>query len=154
MKMQVFKKTSVFFLALVLIAAMALFAGCTTDQQKGDGASTTTTTTASQTSNENELGTGKTTFSFVVTKLDKTSKTYTVHTDKTTVGAALLEVGLIAGSDSEYGLMVETVDGLKLEYNADKAYWAFYVDGEYAMTGVDSTNIEAGKVYGFTATPA
>ena len=154
MKLQVFKKTSVFFLALVLIAAMALFAGCTTDQQKGDGASTTTTTTASQTSNENELGTGKTTFSFVVTKLDKTSKTYTVHTDKTTVGAALLEVGLIAGSDSEYGLMVETVDGLKLEYNADKAYWAFYVDGEYAMTGVDSTNIEAGKVYGFTATPA
>lgn len=154
MKMQFFKKTSVFFLALVLIAAMALFAGCTTDQQKGDGASTTTTTTASQTSNENELGTGKTTFSFVVTKLDKTSKTYTVHTDKTTVGAALLEVGLIAGSDSEYGLMVETVDGLKLEYNADKAYWAFYVDGEYAMTGVDSTNIEAGKVYGFTATPA
>ncbi|MBQ1210844.1 MAG: hypothetical protein IIX68_03475, partial [Clostridia bacterium] len=99
MKMQVFKKTSVFFLALVLIAAMALFAGCTTDQQKGDGASTTTTTTASQTSNENERGTGKTTFSFVVTKLDKTSKTYTVHTDKTTVGAALLEVGLIAGSD-------------------------------------------------------
>ena len=154
MKLQVFKKTSVFFLALVLIAAMALFAGCTTDQQKGDGASTTTTTTASQTSNENELGTGKTTFSFVVTKLDKTSKTYTVHTDKTTVGAALLEVGLIAGSDSEYGLMVETVDGLKLEYNADKAYWAFYIDGEYAMTGVDSTNIEAGKVYGFTATPA
>lgn len=154
MKMQFFKKTSVFFLALVLIAAMALFAGCTTDQQKGDGASTTTTTTASQTSNENELGTGKTTFSFVVTKLDKTSKTYTVHTDKTTVGAALLEVGLIAGSDSEYGLMVETVDGLELEYTADKAYWAFYVDGEYAMTGVDSTNIEAGKVYGFTATPA
>ena len=153
MKMQFFKKTSVFFLALVLIAAMALFAGCTTDQQKGDGASTTTTTTASQTSNENERGTGKTTFSFVVTKLDKTSKTYTVHTDKTTVGAALLEVGLIAGSDSEYGLMVETVDGLKLEYNADKAYWAFYVDGEYAMTGVDSTVIEAGKVYGFTATP-
>lgn len=153
MKMQFFKKTSVFFLALVLIAAMALSAGCTTDQQKGDGASTTTTTTASQTSNENELGTGKTTFSFVVTKLDKTSKTYTVHTDKTTVGAALLEVGLIAGSDSEYGLMVETVDGLKLEYNADKAYWAFYVDGEYAMTGVDSTVIEAGKVYGFTATP-
>ncbi|MBQ1211437.1 MAG: DUF4430 domain-containing protein [Clostridia bacterium] len=41
-----------------------------------------------------------------------------------------------------------------MEYNADKAYWAFYVDGEYAMTGVDSTNIEAGKVYGFTATPA
>ena len=154
MKMQVFKKTSVFFLALVLIAAMALFAGCTTDQQKGDGASTTTTTTASQTSNENELGTGKPTFSYVVTKLVKTSKTYTIHTDKTTVGAALLEVGLIAGSDSEYGLMVETVDGLKLEYNADKAYWAFYVDGEYAMTGVDSTNIEAGKVYGFTATPA
>ena len=153
MKMQFFKKTSVFFLALVLIAAMALSAGCTTDQQKGDGASTTTTTTASQTSNENERGTGKTTFSFVVTKLDKTSKTYTVHTDKTTVGAALLEVGLIAGSDSEYGLMVETVDGLKLEYNADKAYWAFYVDGEYAMTGVDSTVIEAGKVYGFTATP-
>lgn len=148
MKMQVFKKTSVFFLALVLIAAMALSAGCTF--RLSGGKSTPTTTVVQRT----EIGTGKTSFRFLVTRLDKTVTEYTVFTDKTTVGAALLEVGLIAGSDSEYGLMVETVDGLKLEYNADKAYWAFYVDGEYAMTGVDSTNIEAGKVYGFTATPA
>ena len=148
MKMQVFKKTSVFFLALVLIAAMALSAGCTF--RLPDGKSTPTTNVVQRT----EIGTGETSFRFLVTRLDKTTVEYTVFTDRSTVGAALLEVGLIAGSDSEYGLMVETVDGLKLEYNADKAYWAFYVDGEDAMTGVDSTNIEAGKVYGFTATPA
>ena len=31
----------------------------------------------------------------------------------------------------------------------DQTYWAFYVDGEYAMSGVDTTIIEEGKAYAF-----
>ena len=31
----------------------------------------------------------------------------------------------------------------------DALYWAFYIDGEYAMTGVDATNITDGARYAF-----
>jgi hypothetical protein len=33
------------------------------------------------------------------------------------------------------------------DYDVDQTYWALYIDGSYAMTGVDTTPIEAGKVY-------
>jgi hypothetical protein len=74
-----------------------------------------------------------------------------VKTDKTTVGAALLEVELIAGEDSQYGLYVKTVNGITLDYDKDGKYWAFYIDGEMAMSGVDSTDIAEGATYEFKA---
>ena len=33
------------------------------------------------------------------------------------------------------------------DYDADGYYWAFYADGEYAPTGVDSTDIAEGVTY-------
>lgn len=35
------------------------------------------------------------------------------------------------------------------DYDKDGVYWAFYIDGEYAMTGVDATNITDGARYAF-----
>lgn len=92
------------------------------------------------------LGTGAKTFVTEVSVEDKTVKV-TVNTDESTVGAALLAVDLIAGDQSDYGLYVKKVNGITADYDVDKSYWAFYIDGEYAMTGVDSTDIEDGKVY-------
>ena len=37
--------------------------------------------------------------------------------------------------------------GITADYDVDQTYWAFYVNGEYAMTGVDSTAIEEGVAY-------
>ena len=82
---------------------------------------------------------------------DKNTVTVTVKTDKDTVGAALVELNLVSGSDSEYGLMVDTVNGITLDYNKDGKYWAFYINGEYATTGVDSTPVEADATYAFVA---
>ena len=73
--------------------------------------------------------------------------TATIKTDKTTVGEALEELGLIAGHDTEYGLYIDTVNGTTLSWDTDKMYWSFYIDGEYAMTGVDATEIVAGSTY-------
>ena len=73
--------------------------------------------------------------------------TFTVNTDKDTVGAALLEHELIAGEESEYGLYVKTVNGMLADYDIDQSYWGFYIDGEYAMSGVDTTEIVEGRVY-------
>ncbi len=85
-------------------------------------------------------------------KVEEQCVTFTVKTDKTTVGAALLEHGLIAGDDSEYGLYVKTVNGITADYDVDKSYWAFYINDEYAMTGVDSTEITEGATYSFVYT--
>ena len=95
------------------------------------------------------LGEGQTIFTFHVTDADGNETNFEIHTDKETVGEALLELDLIAGEDSEYGLYVKTVNGITADYDKDQTYWAFYVNGEYAQTGVDSTNVTAGDTYSF-----
>lgn len=95
---------------------------------------------------DTQLGEGAKTVTFEV-KVEEQMVTFTVKTDKDTVGAALLEQKLIAGDESQYGLYVKTVNGMTADYEVDKSYWAFYIDGEYANTGVDSTPITEGAVY-------
>ncbi|MBE6547037.1 MAG: DUF4430 domain-containing protein [Ruminococcaceae bacterium] len=95
------------------------------------------------------LGVGQTQFAVEVTHLDGTVKSFTVNTDKKTVGEALTEVGLIEGEDSQYGLMISAVDGKTHTYEDGGKYWAFYINGEYAMSGVDSTDVTAGATYSF-----
>ena len=97
------------------------------------------------------IGEGNTQFEFTVTFVDGTSRQYTVKTNETTVGDALSKVGLIAGEESTYGLYVKTVDGVTLDYNTDGKYWAFYINGAYANSGVDTTEIKSGEVYAFKA---
>ncbi len=95
------------------------------------------------------VGEGDTKFTFEVKHEDGTVTYYAVSTDATTVGEALLELELIAGDDSEYGLYVKTVDGVTVDPDAESKYWAFYVDGEMAATGVDLTDITEGAMYSF-----
>lgn len=59
----------------------------------------------------------------------------------------LLAEGLIAGDESDYGLYVTSVNGITADWATENAYWAFYINGEYAQTGVDSTEIVAGTTY-------
>lgn len=125
------KKMLSVVLCVALVAALALsFAGCS--EKKADSSEKA--------------------FTFVVTDLEGNEETFNITTTKATVGEALLDEGLIAGEDSEYGLMVNTVNGITADWDADQTYWAFYVDGEYAMTGVDQTDITAGATYSFVLT--
>ncbi len=43
----------------------------------------------------------------------------------------------------------ETVNGITADYDKDGVYWAFYVNDEYAQSGVDSTTITEGAAYAF-----
>ncbi len=52
-----------------------------------------------------------------------------------------------SGTDSEYGMMVEVVNGEQAIYSEDNAYWAFYVDGEYGQYGIDSQPVDDGVTY-------
>jgi len=33
------------------------------------------------------------------------------------------------------------------DYDVDQTYWAFYINGEYAVSGVDTTDIDENAVY-------
>lgn len=142
-------KISSVVVSLVLIAAMALCMASCGKTETPEGVSSPVSTTKEQVK---ELGQGNTQFKFAVTDADGKVENFVIKTDKTTVGDALLDVELISGSDSEYGLMVDTVNGIKADYNTDKAYWAFYINGEYAQTGVSATEIAADTEYSFVYT--
>ena len=119
-------------LVLVLTAAAAL-TGCS-------GAPTETTTEPVQTSTPTEapqpggaateLGEGSKSFDFTIVDKEGNTHLYVIRTDAEMVGQALLEQELIAGEEGPYGM-----------------YWSFYVNGEYAMLGVDQTPITEGESY-------
>ena len=144
--------------ALMLVLVMALsVCACAGVETNGDNTGDNGDAAAPQDSvvaDGDVIGEGKTAFTVEVVQLDGTSITFTVNTDKETVGEALLELGVVAGDTTEYGLYVTTVNGVTLDYNTDGAYWAFYINGEYASTGVDATNIEAGASYALKAEKA
>lgn len=153
MKKTNLKKVLSLCLCVVLIAVIALFAtGCGDKTQTPE--STNAPSESVQVTDKKVLGTGQTVFDFDVTDADGKKTSFEIHTDKKTVGEALVELELIAGDDSEFGLYVKTVNGTTLDYDKDGMYWAFYENGQYAQTGVDSTNIVDGAVYEFKAEKA
>ncbi len=94
-----------------------------------------------------DLGNGKVPFIFRMTDHEGYDHLYRIHTDKKTVGEALTEFGLIEGEEGPYGLYIKKVNGYEANYDNDKSYWAFYIDNEYAMTGVDKTDVTANAEY-------
>lgn len=95
------------------------------------------------------LGEGQTVFTFTVVDQEGNETHFEIHTDKETVGDALLELELIDGEAGQFGLYVKSVNGVTADYDVDKTYWAFYINGEYGFTGVDTTKVEAGAAYMF-----
>ncbi len=143
-----------FILCMALIAAMPLTAvGCSENNTSGESATTSeeSTTQSAATSEYEVCGEGETEFTFTVVDTEGAETGFEIHTDKTVVGEALQELGLIDGEEGDYGLYVTTVNGITLDFDTDGKYWAFYVDGEYATSGVDTTEINAGSTYSFKA---
>lgn len=75
--------------------------------------------------------------------------TYSVNTDAEYLAQIFDEVDslTVEGSTSEYGLYIETVNGLTADYAANGAYWAIYVNGEYGMYGADSQPVNDGDAF-------
>ncbi|MBQ4627255.1 MAG: DUF4430 domain-containing protein [Clostridia bacterium] len=96
-----------------------------------------------------EIGNGEKSFLFEVHLEDGSINSITVNTDKNTVGEALLEYAIIDGEQGDYGLYVKSVNGIIADYDVNGAYWAFYINGNYAPSGVDLTEINENDVYSF-----
>lgn len=131
------KKTICIFLILLYVAV--LFAGCNKGPVYVDGTAKYTEDTT--------LGEGSKTITVTVKDHEGKAVVFTIKTDAETVGDALMEHDLIAGDQGAYGLYVKVVNGLRADYDKDRAYWGFNINGEGAMTGVDMTEITDGGNY-------
>lgn len=145
-----FMKKLSLILCVVFIAAMTLFTACSDNKAKDEPTTTVTDNNEKESpDNITVLGEGKVTFTFTVVDGAGNETKFTINTDKKKVGDALFEHKLIEGEDGDYGLYVKKVNGITADYDVTKTYWAFYIDGKYAMTGVDKTDVKAGVVYTF-----
>lgn len=131
---------------ILFITAIAFaFSSCASDKTASDFVSSEKETIT----DINVIGEGNTEFALKVVDKNGKSEAFTVKTDETTVGAALKSLGLIEGEEGAYGIYVKKVNGITADYDIDKTYWAFYIDGVYAQAGADQTDIESGVTYEF-----
>lgn len=128
--------SSLSVIALLLVCLLSV--GCQAEPQ-------VTGIWADATYNEDTiLGEGAIVLTVVVGAEDK-EVTFTIHTDKETVGAALVEVGIVEDADGDG--MFTVVNGMTADYNVDQTYWAFYENDAYANQGMNDTVIADGVTY-------
>ena len=156
------KRTNNFFRALSLLLCLltvaGLFAACkiiisvppagtfappTADEAPATKAPSTTEVATDEAAPE-VRGTGAVSFCLTVTDLDGTQKEFVVKTDKKNVADALVEVGLVSGENSEYGLYIKVVNGITADYGVDGSYWSLLVNGEMSMVGASSVLVTEG----------
>ena len=91
-----------------------------------------------------------------VTGSDGNTAEYAIDTDAEYLRSAMDELVATGsgfsydGVDSEFGIMVEYVDGERASYTEDGAYWALYVNGEYGQYGCDTQPVADGDIYSWT----
>ena len=129
------------FVSLILIAAMIMIAAA--------GCGKVNAIVDESAENTSVQSVGEKAFTFIVVDKEGNETSFDIKSDRETVGEALQDEGLIEGTAGEYGLYVTKVNGIEAIYENDKTYWSFYVNGEYAMTGVDTTPVEDGATYAF-----
>ena len=78
---------------------------------------------------------------------DQSQADFTYRTHEEFLAPVLTESGLVTGETGPYGIYILEVDGQRADFNLDKAYWALFIDEEYATTGIDSTPIHDGDVF-------
>ncbi len=93
-----------------------------------------------------EFGSGAKTVMIEVVAQDK-SVTFTIHSDKNTLGDALAEHNLIEGEEGAYGLYVKKVNGIMADYDINECYWGINKNGEGLMSGVDGVEFKDGEHY-------
>ena len=95
---------------------------------------------------DKEFGKGEKTVTVVVTA-EEQSLRFTIHTDKRTLREAMDEHALIGGPEGPYGLTLETVNGMTVDFNKGGYWWGIFKDGVATPTGIDGIEIADGETY-------
>lgn len=81
---------------------------------------------------------------------DKGKKTvYKTRTDAEYLREALEEMKdlKIEGTEGKFGLYVNTVNGVKADYETDKTYWSFYLGDKQCNYSIDEQPIKDGDTF-------
>lgn len=149
-------------LALIccLLSLLCLVCGCTQEVPQNenmtdaaaenisiDESLTVEDTAAAVFADGDVLGEGAITLTVKVIGADASESTFTVKTDADNLADALLGAKLVDGDDGAYGLYIKFVNGVRADYDLDKAYWSLQKNGELLMTGANDTPIADGEQY-------
>ena len=89
--------------------------------------------------------------SITLTVIDDTGAetVYDVNTDAEYLVEVFDEVdGLtVEGEDGDYGLYINTVNGLTADFNTNGAFWSVYVNDEVGMNGASAQPVTDGEKY-------
>lgn len=89
---------------------------------------------------------GSKTVTIEVINSSQETASYQVQTDARYLQQVMDEAqGLSYETDS--GNMVVSINGETADYNADQAYWAFYLNGEYCNFGIDQQPVADGDIF-------
>lgn len=155
-------KTKLLALIMCALLLFSLVACAANEAETPDTTANSETTTDSETTLEGiwadatytedkTFGEGAKTVKVEV-KAEDASVTFTIHTDAETLGDALLAHELVEGEAGAYGLYIKKVNGMLADYDVDQTYWLLTKNGEYIMTGADTTVIADGEHYELTRT--
>ena len=123
-------KTKILTLTLAIVLALGMLLSCGETVDLWNEATYRENTT---------LGEGEKSFSLVVSYKEN-SITITVKTNEKNLGDALYSLNII--NDPAF---FDTVNGIKADWNADKAYWTLLIGGEYASVGACDIEINGGE---------
>lgn len=118
-------RTVCIFLCLLLLVG---FAACNPSKQTDDS----TTPKTDSATGATEIGEGSRSFRVDVTDKDGKTVSYLVHTNELYVAQALADVGLITCDFLSFGVLIKSANGIPVDFETDKAFWGFYIDGVFA----------------------
>lgn len=101
--------------------------------------------------NRPETDDGKKNIDVTIVYADKTSKDLDIDTDAEFLADALFEEGIITETEYDSGFYTE-IDGVKADFNVDKAWWCVTKDGEMTSVGMNKLPILDGDKYEITYT--
>ncbi len=77
---------------------------------------------------------------------DGTSKDYSYRTEAEYLAQVLQETGLASGEQTQYGLFIQTVDGVTVD-SAAGHWWKVRQNGQDAMVGAESLPVHQGDTF-------
>lgn len=130
-----------------ILGTTVFLAGCSGSQGSGQ---TTSATTDAGTSADTKKEEKK--VKLQVVDKDGKLKEYDEETNAEFLRGVLDEISenadfTYSGTDSEFGIMIDTVNGQHADYTKDGAYWAIYVNNEYGNYGADSQPVADGDTF-------
>lgn len=92
---------------------------------------------------------GEKTLTITVVHKDGSEKVFAVHTDAEYLEQALLESGIVADNQAQWGLYILTADGETAD-ETNQEWWCLTRAGEEMVTGAGDTVIADGECYELT----